>query len=310
MADKGGTGKKRTSRKLPNPEGLPKVAGSSRKIPSAIKPRAKRIVNESGGSGSEDLPEPSVANETENGLEGETNKLKQELITKSEQIIQLEAQLEVARQSQDELLELARSAESSNLKKALEEAQGNDSIKNKLIDDLRKEVAMKDRQLMDAHKEIEKLREELKKIPELQEELDDANERCDQAHKRAEEQAAEVGSTTAELDTLKERQAEKEKRWEELAGVHRSQTAILESDVAKLKGEIASLKSFSIDQTRFVDDLGEENAKLVAEIKRLKEQAKTRDQQLQESVSLARDAIIREKKKRAEWERRNRQSRA
>ena len=78
---------------------------------------------------------------------------------------------------------------------------------------------------------------------------------------------------------------------------------MLQSQIATLKAELTSLKGFSADQSKFLSNLGEENSKLVAEIKRLKEQAVVRDQQLHESVYLARDAILREKKKREEWER-------
>lgn len=80
-----------------------------------------------------------------------------------------------------------------------------------------------------------------------------------------------------------------------------SKTASLQGQMAALQGELQSVKSFTAEQNKFVSNLGEENQKLVGEIKRLKEQAKVRDQQLQESVYLARDAIVREKKKREEW---------
>ena len=59
-----------------------------------------------------------------------------------------------------------------------------------------------------------------------------------------------------------------------------SKTASLQGQMAALQGELQSVKSFTAEQNKFVSNLGEENQKLVGEIKRLKEQAKVRDQPL------------------------------
>eukprot|EP00039_Didymoeca_costata_P001364 m.51867 g.51867 ORF g.51867 m.51867 type:complete len:333 (+) comp10759_c0_seq1:298-1296(+) len=234
----------------------------------------------------------------------------QDAVQALEKNAELAAQLEVARATGDELMERALKAEKqldelTYLKEEMEHTKSSDGIKDNLIANLKAEVAAKD---LKAQKLSEESVNQRSKISKLKDDLEELEERYDAACKRSEEQAEELGSLTGELETLKSRMAQKEEQWSDLSEIHESQLSILQSQLSNLKGELLSLKSFSSDQNQFVNNLGEENAKLVAEIKRLKDQAKIRDQQLQESVLLARDAIIREKKKRAEWEKKNRNS--
>lgn len=56
---------------------------------------------------------------------------------------------------------------------------------------------------------------------------------------------------------------------------------------SNVQAELVSLKVFSNEQSGFVNNLNEENGRLVAEIQRLKKQAETRDRQLHESVAIA-----------------------
>lgn len=56
---------------------------------------------------------------------------------------------------------------------------------------------------------------------------------------------------------------------------------------SNVQAELVSLKVFSNEQSGFVNNLNEENGRLVSEIQRLKSQAETRDRQLHESVAIA-----------------------
>jgi hypothetical protein len=61
---------------------------------------------------------------------------------------------------------------------------------------------------------------------------------------------------------------------------------------SNVQAELVSLKVFSNEQAGFVNNLNEENGRLVSEIQRLKAQAQTRDRQLHESVAIAKKVII------------------
>eukprot|EP00038_Savillea_parva_P003227 m.122580 g.122580 ORF g.122580 m.122580 type:complete len:110 (+) comp11111_c0_seq2:44-373(+) len=64
---------------------------------------------------------------------------------------------------------------------------------------------------------------------------------------------------------------------------------------SNVQAELVSLKVFSNEQSGFVNNLNEENGRLVAEIQRLKKQAETRDRQLHESVAIAKKALLKQK---------------
>lgn len=87
--------------------------------------------------------------------------------------------------------------------------------------------------------------------------------------------------------------------YKQMHATQASHVSVSKSQAAAAQAELQALKVFSSEQSAFVRNLNEENTKLVDEIKRLKKQASVRDQQLQESVAMAKNAVLREKEKRA-----------
>jgi len=221
-------------------------------------------------------------------------------------VLQLEVQLEESQKSATALMQRALEAE-AKLTNFASQSSSSTEASSALIEKLKADLAAKEAELQIAAKDVSDAQTDAKISSVDSEELKVIQGRYEQSRKRNEDQAVELGTLTAELESQRTRIREKEASWAEIKGVQESQVSVLQSQVATLKGELTSVKSFAADQGKFLTNLGEENAKLVGEIKRLKEQARVRDKQLQESVLLARDAIMREKKKREEWEKRMRQ---
>lgn len=293
-------------RKLPTPGQTPKK-------------NAPRTNSSSNCNNSDTQPDESVSpstssqgnNSDNENTTGIADQPKSHITSSDNRVVELETQLEVSRSAQDSLLERALRAEKrvedlEAIQKELDTlTKSNDASQSEMIAALKVEVEGKQGDLERSNDEITELNIKLSKMKQELEEMEDLKDQLKVKNKLCEDQAEELGSLSGELEAAITRMAEKESAWNELSGIHESQMSVLQSQLANVKGELMSLKSFSADQNRFIDNLGEENSKLVAEIQRLKEQAKVRDKQLQESVLLARDAILREKKKRADWERRN-----
>ena len=125
--------------------------------------------------------------------------------------------------------------------------------------------------------------------------------RCDA---RANQSAAgRVGVLEGMLEDKEQLMGEYREKYEEGVAAQdelTSEVAAANAKAAAAAGECDSLRALAADQTRFVASLNEENGKLVQEIKRLKTQADVRDGQLQESLSMAKTAILREKQKRTQ----------
>lgn len=122
--------------------------------------------------------------------------------------------------------------------------------------------------------------------------------RLEACKKRNSEQAVELGKFTAQTERMQELLDENEKiitNYREMIETQTSQLASLQGMYSNVQAELVSLKVFSNEQAGFVNNLNEENAKLVTEIQRLKTQADTRDRQLHESVSIAKKALLKQK---------------
>eukprot|EP00041_Stephanoeca_diplocostata_P032443 m.1039703 g.1039703 ORF g.1039703 m.1039703 type:complete len:318 (+) comp24150_c2_seq1:912-1865(+) len=137
------------------------------------------------------------------------------------------------------------------------------------------------------------------------------NYRLESTKKRNEEQAMELGRYAARVEGLEKTLKDKEGiagDYKSMIDAQTSQLSVMQSQFSAMQAEMESLKILSDEQSGFVDKLNEENAKLVSEIQRLKKQAVARDQQLHESVTIAKAALMKEKQKMAKLQAQLRQT--
>mmetsp|Transcript_1928 Transcript_1928/g.4814 ORF Transcript_1928/g.4814 Transcript_1928/m.4814 type:complete len:360 (-) Transcript_1928:196-1275(-) len=122
--------------------------------------------------------------------------------------------------------------------------------------------------------------------------------RLEASKKRNNDQAAELGKFAARVESMQQLLDDKEdlvENYRSMIATQTSQLSSLQGMHSNVQAELVSLKVFSNEQSGFVTNLNEENAKLVNEIQRLKSQAETRDRQLHESVAIAKKALLKQK---------------
>lgn len=202
-------------------------------------------------------------------------------------ILQLTAQLEVARETaldaQKELIkaEGGQSKEVLILQMAMEKQKEQLNQSQKIIEHLKKNAGSKNDEDTAALKF-----------------------RMESSKKRNEQLAVEMGRAAANIEQLQTILKDKEKIIEDYkVMLEQNQARIIEgtnntAQLSAAQGELTATKLIVTDQNQFIINLHDENGKLVHEIKRLKKQATTRDLQLKESVELAKNALIAEKEKR------------
>lgn len=284
-------------RALPTPGGrqLPTPGGGSAKkqprTPAAVTPAASpapRSGLRGPGQSAAQPSTPLAASMTVSAIGVTPEKVREQEM----QIAALSAQLEVARRSALEA------------QKRMIEAEGNvggGGAPGELAT-LQKNLQQKEDGLAKAATKITGLEDELRQAKATDSETLKALQfRMESSKRRNESQAIELGRCAANIEQLQLLLRDKEQiitDYKAMMEGQSSQLSVGQSANSAMKAELESIKIFSAEQTRFVNNLNEENTKLVEEIRRLKKQAITRDKQLKESVELAKNALIKEKEKR------------
>eukprot|EP00040_Diaphanoeca_grandis_P043897 m.10651 g.10651 ORF g.10651 m.10651 type:complete len:294 (-) comp8429_c0_seq1:151-1032(-) len=205
------------------------------------------------------------------------------------QILQLTAQLEVARETALEAQKALIHAEGGQSKKTIETQM---------------KLEEQTRDLAKANDKIKVLMANAESSKKEEEDGAAIKFRMESAKKRNEAQAIELGRAAANIEQMQSLLKDKEKIIEDYKEMLESnqERAIdatnIQAQLSACQGELTSTKLIVSDQNQFIMTLHNENGKLVEEIKRLKKQAMTRDKQLKESVEFAKNALIREKEKR------------